>query len=543
MNQRARDSDFVEVTAEEPVDAGRYLNALRRRVGLIAAVSFGTALLVLLLSLALPKSYNATAQIALPPQLSTSPASTSTQAQQNLATIEAYISSPSVLSQAAARLQTSMASLKANVSTSLDPSADIIQVTATDRGAGRAAQLANGVAETFLSVRAGAEQAQLAHQLASLTQKLRAAQAAGSAGLVTALEQQISSIAAQEASVGSDLQLLAPALAPGSPSSPRPARNAVLAFVAALVLVVLVVLGRELVAPTVSSGRELSALLGMPILGRVPRTPLGRRSRRRAPSLAEAEAYRFVSKSLELALSPHRPQLVAVTSAAREEGKTTVVSRLGPALAGSGRKTLLVSADLRWPTLHEAFGSPIGDGRAWLGSGANPVLRPVRAADPAAHPRRLMSGAWVRDAPAPKSPEVAVPVGDGLASAITQVRANLDLLPSGPPLADPTAVLSDDAIGGLFARIRRLDYDYVLLDLPPLLAAAETQPFVRHADAAVLVSFVGRSTAEQLLQTRELLDRLSVQPAGIVVLGVRRADAPGAYGPRFRLVRNESQSA
>ena len=84
-----------------------------------------------------------------------------------------------------------MASLEANVSTSLDTSADIIKVTAADRDAGRAAQLANGVAETFLSVRAGAEQAQLAHQQALLMQKLSAAQAAGSTGLVTALEQQI----------------------------------------------------------------------------------------------------------------------------------------------------------------------------------------------------------------------------------------------------------------------------------------------------------------------------------------------------------------
>jgi capsular polysaccharide biosynthesis protein/cellulose biosynthesis protein BcsQ len=541
LNQGARDSDFVEVTAEEPVDAGRYLNALRRRLGLIAAASFGIALLVLLLSLALPKSYNATAQIALPTQLSTS-ASTSSQAQ-SLATIEAYIRSPTVLSHAASRLRTSMASLKANVSASLDTSANIINVTATDRSAVRAAQLANGVAKVFLSVRTRAEQAQLAHQQSLLTRKLSAAHAAGSVGLVAALEQQISTVAAQEASAGSDLELLAPALVPESPSSPRPARNAVLALVAALVVVVLAVLGRELVAPTVSSGRELSALLGIPILGRVPRMPLGRQSRRRAPSPAEAEAYRFVSKSLELALSPRRPQLAAVTSAAREEGKTTVVSRLGIALAGSGSKTLLVSADLRWPTLHEAFGLPLGDGRAWLESGANALPRPGRAADAPAHPRLLTRSALARDAPAHKSPEIAVPIADGLGSAITQVRANLDLLPSGPPLADPTAVLTNDAIGGLFARIRRLDYDYVLFDLPPLLAAAETQLFVRHADSAVLVSFVGRTTTEQLLQTRELLDRLSVQPAGIVMLGVRRADAPGAFGPRFRLVRNESQSA
>jgi succinoglycan biosynthesis transport protein ExoP len=501
LSDRIREPDIVDSFVEEPVDARRYIEALRRRVGLIAAVSMGVAALVLLISLALPKSYRATALIA-PLAQATGPESGSTATPQSLATIQAYVTSPPVFAAAAARIGgESTASLREKITTSLDANANIINVTASDRTAGRAAQLATGVAESFLSVRAAVERAQLAQQEAVLTRRMRAAQAAGSAGLKAALEQQISSVAAQEASAGSDLHLLAAAPVPGSPSSPRPTRNAVFAFVAALFVAVLGVAGRELLAPSISGERELSALIALPILGRVPRVANRRRSRRTAASPAEAEAYRFLSKSLELAVSPRRPCLVAVTSAAREEGKTTVVGRLGAALAETGSRTLLVSADLHWPALHEAFGLP-------LGSGLSNLLFSLNG-----------------------RPALAQPL------PIHRVSRNLDTLTSGELPPDPTAVLSNDVVQALFERIRKIDCEYVLLDLPPLLAVAETQLFVRHADAVVLVSFVGRTNTEQLAQMRELLDRLQARPAGIVVLGVRGEDRPASYAERFRLLR------
>lgn len=488
------DPESFDLPAEEPVDARRYIEALRSRAGWIVGAAVAVAVLVLVISLALPKSYNAVAQIAPSAEATTTAAAASSStAEENLATIEAYITSPAVLTAAAHSVGgESMSSLSKKITTSLDPNANIVSVTASDSNGRRAAQLANGVAETFLSVRAAAQQAQLAQQIKLLSAQLASARATGSPGLAAALATQISSLAAQEASAGSDLQLLAPAQVPRSASSPRPVRNTVISFIAALFLGVLLVGGRELLAPRISSGRELSAVMGLPILGRVPRNPNGRWNRRRSVSSAEGEAYRFVARSVELAMPPRRPCLVAVTSAIRSEGKTTVVSRLGAALAESGRKTLLVSADLHWPTLHETFGLPIGTS----------LLRSVK-----------------------------------------RVQGNLYVLTSGPPPQDPTAILTEAKVGAVLERIRKLDYDYVLIDLPPLLAVAEAQLFVRLADATVLTSFAGRTTTEQLAQTRELLDRLGVEPAGIVVLGVRREDAPLTYGRRFSVVPEAGESA
>ena len=491
MSQRFSEWDSREGLVEEPVDARRYIEALRGRAGLIVGLAVTVAVLVWLISLALPKSYAATAKIAPSVQATTSAASGSP-TQLNFATLQAYVTSPTVLASAARKLGASPTSLQQKVTTSLDASANIVNITASDGDARRSAQIANGVAETFLSVRTAAERAQLAAQANSLTQKMLAARGAGSNGVAAALEQQISNVVAQEASAGSDLQLLAPAPVGGSASSPRPARNAFFAFVVVLFIGVLAVVGRELLAPSISGDRELSALMRMPVLGRVPRVALDGGVRRAAADPAEAEAYRFLCKSIDLVAWPSGCRVLAVTSAVRGEGKTTVVSRLGAAFAEAGSRTLLVCADLRRPALDRVFGLAPDDG---LGN----VLSSPNGNRAAAEP-----------------------------SQIEHVGENLYVLPGGRPLHDPAAVVTNDVVRSLFERIRQLSFEYVLFDLPPLIAAAETQLFVSYADAAIIVSMAGRANAEQLSETRELLSRLAVRPAGLVVLGVRTA---GRHAP------------
>ncbi|MGI8573283.1 MAG: Wzz/FepE/Etk N-terminal domain-containing protein [Solirubrobacteraceae bacterium] len=503
--------DLFDAPSEEPVDLRRYLEALRRRARLIAGLSVGIALLVLIFSELLPKTYTATAQIAPSTSalssgsaLGSGAAASSSSAAQNLATVQAYVTSPPVLSEVARPLHTTPDALLSQISTSVEPTANIVDVSATSSDPRRAANIATTTAQTFLSVRAATEQAQLAQQAAALTQRAKAAQASAATGLASALEQQISSIAALEAGAGSDLQLLAPAAVPGSATSPRPTRNALFALIAVLFLSALAVAGKEMIAPSVSGGRELSAVTGLPILGRIPRVSGPRRPHPAESPPAESEAYRFLAKSLELESWSGRPRVVAVTSAGRQEGKTTVVSRLGAALAETGSKTLLVSADLHWPALHEEFGMTIG-------TGLSNMLGSLNGRNTGTQPR-----------------------------AIKRVKTGLYMLTSGRPPADPTAVLTKNTVEAVVERMRQLDWDYVLFDLPPLLAVAETQLFVHEADAAVLVSFAGRTTTEQLSQTRELLDRLGVRPAGVVLLGVRGDDSP-PYARRFRVAHGSGE--
>jgi capsular exopolysaccharide synthesis family protein len=486
LSQQFAESDAGEGIAEEPIDARRYVQALRRHAGLILGAAVAVAVLVLLISLLLPKTYSATAKVAPSVQAAQTAASASQPTQVNLATLQAYVTSPPVLTAAAHTLSGETAdSLQKKLSVSGDSGANIVSITAHDGNASRAAQIANTVATTFLQVRTNAERAQFAQQANSLTAQMQAAQAAGSTGLVTALQQQISNVAAQGASAGSDLQLLGPAPVPTSASSPRPIRNALFALIAVLFIGVLAVGARELLAPSVASGRELSALMGLPILGRIPRVTSGPDVQPWVTDQAEAEAYRFLVRSLELAAWQRGPRLVAVTSAARGEGKTTVVTRLGAAIAETGSSALLVSADLRSPDLDGVFSVASDDGLGSALIGKNGHRRVLRL------------------------------------SGIEQVGQNLYVLPSGPTPADPAAILTNELAGSLCDHLRELEFEYVLFDLPALTTAAEAQLFVRHADATILVSMVGVASAEQLTETRGMLHRLSVRPLGIALLGAR----------------------
>src|SRR5438105_7127870 len=74
------------------------------------------------------------------------------------------------------------------------------------------------------------------------------------------------------------------------------------------------------------------------------------------PHSAAAEAYRSLAANLQFAYTDRQLQTIGVTSAAEGEGKSTTVANLALALAQSGRRVIVVDADLRRPGQHTLFG-------------------------------------------------------------------------------------------------------------------------------------------------------------------------------------------
>ena len=100
-------------------------------------------------------------------------------------------------------------------------------------------------------------------------------------------------------------------------------------------------------------------MLGVPVLGAVPSIPKRRLATRRlllsAPTSDESEAYRVIRTALFFGVPREEARTVLVTSPASLEGKTTLVTNLGIAMAQAGQKTLILDADLRRPMQHRAF--------------------------------------------------------------------------------------------------------------------------------------------------------------------------------------------
>jgi capsular exopolysaccharide synthesis family protein len=178
---------------------------------------------------------------------------------------------------------------------------------------------------------------------------------------------------------------------------------------------------------------------------------------------------------------------VLVTSALHGEGKTEVTAALGLVLSQAGLRTWLVSADMRWPKLHELFDVEQTPGLAEVLAG-----------------RRNGGSERIFELSAARS-------GSGL----------LHVLASGRTPRDPAQLLSSDALDSFFDEVRQSEYDYVLLDGPPLLGLVDSQVLAQRVDGVLIVSRPDRQTPQTALAMRELLDRLEVDALGLAIVGAR----------------------
>jgi capsular exopolysaccharide synthesis family protein len=486
---------------EERVELRRYLDALRRNRRLIALIVIAITLGVLLASLVLPNSYTATARLTLADRSPGTPAPDAESAQRTLATAATFVTSPAVLERASQGLDgTSRDALEGEVDAAVDNEANLIEIEASEGEPGEAATVANEVALAALEERRVLQQRELSRQRENVESAIDSLEEEGlpNAGAqLGALERRASRLRIQEATAGSDLQLAERAAAPERASSPRPVRNTVLALFASIFIAVLVALGREQLRPRASGPREAGRVLGLPVLGGL--RDLGpRRSRRgRAPRGAERESYEALRNAVEVAAGP-APQVLVVTSAAPGEGKTTVVANLGRSLAVAGHSVLLVSGDLRRPGLHERFGLTPGRGVGELLGAASRNRRAVSKA----------ALAQVTTA--------IEPANYGGRSGV-----KLHVVTSGELPPDPAKLLAGDVVESLLEQCRRLDYDYVLVDAPPLLGVVDAQVLARGADGVLVTSRLDTVTIDELLDARDVLERLEVAPLGVVVIGAR----------------------
>jgi polysaccharide biosynthesis transport protein len=169
-------------------------------------------------------------------------------------------------------------------------------------------------------------------------------------------------------------------------------------------------------------------------------------------------------------------QLLVVTSIEPEEGKTTVASNLAIALAETGRRVLLIDADLRRPRLHSVFN----------------VCNDWGLAD-------LLHASAMED---------EVPL-DALVRPTSIPR--LWLVPSGPGVPTIPSLLHSDRLRRLLQRFRK-EFDLVLIDSPPMALFPDARVLGRLSDGLVIVVRANRTSRKSLrtVQQRLIQDQIPV---------------------------------
>jgi len=228
-----------------------------------------------------------------------------------------------------------------------------------------------------------------------------------------------------------------------------------------------------------------------------------------APASFEAEHYRSLRHRLESWADDRRLQVVAVTSAAPGEGKTTTAINLAGALAQSrDSRVLLVDADLRRPGVRAQLG--LHDAR---GAGL---------ADAILDPERTLESVILRRLP-----------------------LNLGIVTAGKPTPAPYEALQSPRLGALFEEARRL-FDYVVVDTPPLIPVPDCRLIARWVDGLLMVVAADR-TPRKIVEERLNL----IEPGkmlGLVFNGERRGLSSHykyyrAYAGSPRSPRRQSRAA
>jgi succinoglycan biosynthesis transport protein ExoP len=192
------------------------------------------------------------------------------------------------------------------------------------------------------------------------------------------------------------------------------------------------------------------------------------------------------------------PRSVMVTSAEPHEGKTTTASQLAASLARSGRRTLLIDADIRNPGAHRIFEMQQGPGLCEL-------LRGESERDAAVQPTRT---------------------------------TNLWLLPAGRCDLRSVQAMSTAYLGTIIAGLCA-QFEYVVIDSGPLLKVADSLMVGQHVDAAILSVLRDVSKVPNVYQACERLRSVGITVLGAVVNGVN--DDVARHG--VELLIAETQSA
>lgn len=231
-----------------------------------------------------------------------------------------------------------------------------------------------------------------------------------------------------------------PELSPG-PVRPNKLLNLLLALAGGMVLGLGLAFAIDACDRTLKTEEDIARVLGLPQLGLVPRLA-GKRpddGRIDPEALDErsaiSEAFRTIRTNLAFRSRNQTLRALVITSAAPSEGKSTVAMNVAIAFARSGKRVLLVDADLRRPRLHRAFGQASGEGFSSLLIGTRSLEALVR-------PTEVPNLALLPCGVIPPNP-LELLGGAGMQPALAAMHAAFDLVIFDSP---PVGVVSDTCV-------------------------------------------------------------------------------------------------
>jgi capsular exopolysaccharide synthesis family protein len=206
-----------------------------------------------------------------------------------------------------------------------------------------------------------------------------------------------------------------------------------------------------------------------------------------------AEDYQAIRANLGSLDGEGIPKKLVITSAGMGDGKTTFAINLATSISKSGKKVLLIDGDLRKPDIAHLLNLPSDS------KGLQEVL-----------------------------------VGKDSGQTVCQIASSgLDVLAADSHnIADAYELLTLPMAAKHISSVSQ-KYDHIIIDTPPILAFPDALVWAKMADAVILVSFAGQTTAPDLKEAKEKLAQINVKVLGTVLSNVRAGYGYYRYGYNY----------
>jgi len=255
----------------------------------------------------------------------------------------------------------------------------------------------------------------------------------------------------------------------------------------------------ELADKSFRTPEEISDILQLPIVGHIPFIQPDKnldksKDSKLQPTLCTfhrpksrlSEAYRAVRTSLYFSTLGEGYKVIQITSPVQGDGKSTLAANLAISIANSGKRVLLIDADFRRPALHKLFGVEKSVGMAKVIEGKATLPEAIQA---------------------------------------TEVE-NLWMIPVGSTPHNPSELLTSPRLGELLDSLRD-QYDFVLVDTPPLLAVTDPSAVAARVDGVLVTLRITKKARPNGVRAIGMLNSLGANLIGIVVNG---AGGESGYG-------------
>lgn len=286
-------------------------------------------------------------------------------------------------------------------------------------------------------------------------------------------------------------RIISAATPPDKPIDSRRSLYLVTGGVLGGILALSLALVLEALDKSIKNAEEAKKVFGYPLLGIIPNTGKSQKSVaksgetavpeiafRKSPRSPINDLYWMLQANLKFLRSDKQLQVIAVTSALPKEGKSTISANLSVAMAQAGHKVLLIDADLHFPIQHRIWGlgNELGLSHVIVGQAESETV-------------------------------------------LRSVMPNLDVLSAGVVPPNPIVIIDSQRMASLIEKCAQ-NYEFVIIDAPPLNAATDTRALARMVDGILLVVRPSVIDLKAASVAKEILQQPGQNILGMVVNGV-----------------------